>query len=219
MYYIVGLGNPGGEYELSRHNTGRIIVGEFMKSAAKKGEVSELKADKKLKALVAAGEISFTARGKKEKFQIILPETFMNKSGLSLKPIVGKIVKKKKVRPADKRGASHWAEKLIVIHDDVDLPLGKYKVSFGKGSAGHKGVESIIRNIKTKEFIRIRVGVSPATPKGKIKKAKGEKMLDFIIGNFKPNETQILKKTSKKITSLMEAILEYGLDKAMSLKY
>ncbi len=188
---------------MSRHNTGRIVVGAFLKYAAKKGEVSEPEFSKKLKALAGGGELNG------EKFQIILPETFMNKSGLSLKPI---ITSKKK------------AEKLIVIHDDVDLPLGKYKVSFGKGSAGHKGVESIIRNIKTKDFIRIRVGVSPATsPRragqaGKIKKPKGEKMLDFIIGNFRPKEAEILKKTSKKITSLLEAILEFGLDKAMSLK-
>ena len=187
---------------MSRHNTGRIIVGEFMKYAARKGEVSNLEFNKKLRALVAEGEVASVGRNKKGKFQIIFPETFMNKSGLSLKPV---ITSKKK------------AEKLIVVHDDIDLPLGKFKISFGKGSAGHKGVESIIRNIKTKNFIRIRVGISHATLKGKIKKPKGGKMLDFIIGNFRPKESQTLKKTSKKIASALEIILEEGLNKAMSV--
>ncbi len=195
MYYIVGLGNPGEEYKASRHNVGRIVVGAFVKFATRKGEVSEMKLNKKIKALVAPGEIGG------EKFQIIFPETFMNKSGLSVKPL---ITSKKK------------AEKLIVIHDDIDLPLGKYKISFGKGSGGHKGVESIIRNVKTKDFIRIRVGVSPATPKGKLKKPKGEKMLDFIIGNFKPNESKVLATISKKIVFALETILKDGLGKAMS---
>ncbi len=195
MYYIVGLGNPGEEYKASRHNVGRIVIGAFMRFAARKGEVSELKLNKKIKALVASGKMGG------EKFQIIFPETFMNKSGLSMKPLISS---KKK------------AEKMIIVHDDIDLPLGKYKISFGKGSGGHKGVESIIRNIKTKDFIRIRVGVSPATPKGKIRKPKGKKMVDFIIGNFKPNESKVLAAVSKKISFALETILKDGLGKAMS---
>lgn len=195
MHYIVGLGNPGEEYKLSRHNVGRIVVGAFMKFAARNGEISELKLNKKIKALVAAGEMDG------EKFQIIFPETFMNKSGFSVKPL---ITSKKK------------AEKLIVVHDDIDLALGKYKISFGKGSGGHKGVESIMRAVKTKDFVRIRVGVSPSTPKGKLKKPKGEKMIDFIIGNFKPNESKTLTAISKKIVSALKTILKDGLGKAMS---
>jgi len=78
------------------------------------------------------------------------------------------------------------------------------------------GVESIMRSVKTKDFIRIRAGVSPSTPKGKLKKPKGEKMIDFIIGNFKPNESKALAVTSKKIVSALETILKDGLGKAMS---
>ena len=125
----------------------------------------------------------------------------MNKSGLSVKPLV---TSKKK------------AEKLIVAHDDVDLAIGKFKISVGKGSGGHRGVESIMKNIKTKDFIRIRVGVSPATPTGKLKKPNGDKMLDFIIGDFKPKEVDALKKVSKKIASAMETILTSGIGRAMS---
>ena len=80
------------------------------------------------------------------------------------------------------------AEKLIVVHDDLDLPLGRFKIVFGRDSAGHKGVESVIKNIKTKDFIRIRVGTSPVTPSGKIKKPPAEKVIAHIIGKFKPKD-------------------------------
>jgi len=193
MRYIVGLGNPGSEYESSRHNTGRIVLADFIK----KQKIAEPEFDKKLKALTVSGKLD----GKK--FQIIFPETFMNKSGLSVKPL---ITSKKK------------AAGLIVVHDDIDLPLGGFKISVGKGSAGHKGVESIIRNIKTKDFTRIRVGIAPVTPKGKIRKPKGEKMLDFIIGNFKPEEIKTLKRVAKKITSALEDIILYGEGRAMSVR-
>ncbi|MFA4890535.1 MAG: aminoacyl-tRNA hydrolase [Candidatus Paceibacterota bacterium] len=196
MYYIVGLGNPGEEYKLSRHNTGRIIVEDFKKSEG----LDDFEFDKKINALVSEGNPP--AGGGKEKVILILPETFMNKSGSSLKNL---ITSKKK------------AENLVVIHDDVDLPLGKFKIKFGSGSAGHKGVESIMRMIKTKEFIRIKVGVSPTTPSGKIKKPESKKMGDFILRNFSPKEQAVIKKESKKITSALEAIIGKGLGKAMNL--
>lgn len=186
MYYIVGLGNPGEEYKMSRHNTGRIIVENFHK----KEKFKEFEFNKKLNALVSEGKI------KKEKVQLIMPETFMNKSGLSVKQL---ITSKKK------------AEELIVIHDDIDLPFGKFKISFGKGSAGHRGVESVIKNIKTKNFARIRVGLSSK------KKPPAKKIINFIIGNFKPKEFQVIKRTSNKINSSLEIIINEGLDKAMSI--
>ena len=192
MYYIVGLGNPGEEYELSRHNTGRIIADDFRRNE----KLDDFELDKKIKALVSEGKVA------KEKVILIFPETFMNKSGLSLKGLVNS---KKK------------AENLIVIHDDIDLPLGKFKIKFGSGSAGHKGVESVMKAIKTKDFIRIKVGVSPTTPSGKIKKPTGKKMVDFIIGNFSQKELAVMKNNSKKIISVLEMIIKEGREKAMSL--
>lgn len=192
MYYIVGLGNPGEEYKLSRHSTGRIAVLDFLK----KEKFKEPQFNKKLNALVTEGQIG------KEKIICILPETFMNRSGLSLKAL---IASRKKI------------ENLIVIHDDLDLPLGRFKISFGSGSAGHKGVESVIKNIKTKDFIRIRVGISLSTPKGRVKKPQGQKVVDFIIGNFTPKEIQVLKKISKKIIHAIGIIIEEGVQKAMNL--
>jgi PTH1 family peptidyl-tRNA hydrolase len=172
MYYIVGLGNPGEEYELTRHNTGRLALADFAKNIPKQ-------------------------------VKVIFPDTFMNKSGLALKPI---ITSKQK------------AKNLIVVHDDLDLPLGRFKIVFRRDSAGHKGVESIIKNIKTKDFIRIRVGTSPrAGSSGKIKKPPAEKVINHILGKFKPSELAVIKKISKKITLAIEVIIKEGLQKAMSL--
>jgi len=167
MYYVVGLGNPGKEYELTRHNTGRLALVDFAKNN-----------------------------------KVIFPDTFMNNSGKALKPI---ITTKQK------------AKNLIVVHDDLDLPLGRFKIVFARDSAGHKGVESVIRAIKTKDFIRIRVGTSPVTPSGKIKKPPAEKVINHIIGKFKPSELAIIKKLSKKISAAIEVIMTDGLQKAMSL--
>lgn len=182
MFYLIGLGNPGEEYEKTRHNTGRIVASAFC--AAHKFD--DFETDKKTLSLKSEGKIG------KQKIICLLPETFMNKSGSALKKI---ITSKKK------------AEKMIVVHDDVDLALGRFKASFGKGSAGHKGVESVMRAVKTKDFYRVRVGISPATPKGKLKKPKGDKMLDFITGEFKPAEEKILKKVTKKVIPEIEKVI------------
>ena len=191
MKYIAALGNPGEEYKNTRHNVGRIVLEEF----AKKNSFSDWVLDNKLKALSSQGKIG------KEKVHLIEPETFMNKSGLSLQPI---ITSKKK------------AENLIVIHDDLDLPFGKFKISFNKSSGGHRGVESIIKAIKTEAFMRIRVGISPSASSGKLKKPKGEKdVADFILGEFKKNETETLKKISKKVAEALEMIIINGKEKAM----
>jgi PTH1 family peptidyl-tRNA hydrolase len=152
--------------------------------------------NKKLKALVAKIKIS------KEKAQIIFPETFMNNSGNALKPII----KSKKM-----------AERLIVVHDDIDLPLGKFRISFASGSAGHRGVESVIKAMKTKNFIRIRVGISPLTPSGKIKKPEAKKVIDYLMAKFKAKEFQIIKKVALKITPAIKMIMDEGLQKAMSV--
>lgn len=191
MNYIVALGNPGEEYKNTRHNVGRIVLEAFVK----KNNFSDWISDKKLKALSSQGKIG------KEKVHLVEPETFMNKSGLSLQSI---ITSKKK------------AEALIVIHDDLDLPLGKFKISFNKSSGGHRGVESIIKAIKTEAFTRVRIGISPATPSGKLKKPKGEKeVADFILGEFKKSETEILKKISKKVSAALEMLILESREKAM----
>ena len=105
-----------------------------------------------------------------------------------------------------------------MIYDDIDLPLGKMKISYNRSSGGHNGVGSIIKSVKSEAFLRIRVGISPATPSGKIKKPHGEKdVLKFLLGEFKKPELETIKKLSKKITEAIECIFSEGKDKAMSL--
>lgn len=122
--------------------------------------------------------------------KVLVPETFMNKTGSA----VAKVVKSKKA-----------AEKLIVIYDDLDLPLGTMKMSYNRSSGGHKGLESIIKALKTKEFIRIRIGIGK---KGDVEK--------HILGEFKKAERDVLKKVFKKVTSAVETIALHGLGPAMT---
>ncbi|MFA5841991.1 MAG: aminoacyl-tRNA hydrolase [Candidatus Paceibacterota bacterium] len=190
-YIIVGLGNPGEEYENTRHNTGRIILEIFRR----KNDFSDWVADKKSKALISEDKIG------KEKVILMEPETFMNNSGKS----AGSVVKTKKS-----------AEHLVVVHDDLDIPLGSIKISFNRGSGGHNGVESIKKAVKTEAFIRLRIGISSSTPSGKIKKPKGDKAVqDFILGKFKPKEMEILKKTGKRASEALAMIVAEGREKAM----
>ena len=185
-YIIAGLGNPGGEYTHTRHNTGRLVV-EYLRE---KNACSEWKEEKKLKALFSEGEIAG------ERVKLLEPDNFMNNSGKSLAPL---ITNKKK------------AQQLIVIYDDLDLPFGTFKIAFDRGSGGHKGIESIARSTKTKGFVRIRVGISPVTPAGKPRKPKGEeKVVAFIMKNFKPEEIQTIKKLSKEIGEAVAIIIAEG---------
>ncbi len=200
MYIIVGLGNPGEEYESTRHNVGRFIASAF----AKQYELPDFSYDKKFLGLVSKGEIEY-GKGKnkvEEKVTVILPETFMNKSGKSLADLI----------TSDKK-----AEKLIVIQDDLDLPFGSVKMVFNRGMGGHKGLESIRRAIKTDAFIRVKVGVSPVTPTGKMKKPKGEdKVVKFILGKFKDDEMKELKKIAKRVAEGLHVTITEDRFKAMN---
>ncbi|HVS79638.1 MAG TPA: aminoacyl-tRNA hydrolase [Candidatus Paceibacterota bacterium] len=192
-YFLVGLGNPGREYENTRHNTGRIVLSHVMK----KFDFDDLGENKKLKALSAKGEI-----GGKDVLAIE-PETYMNKSGSSVKEAVK--------NPKD-------AARMIVVYDDMDLPLGSFRIAWNRSSGGHNGLESIIKSLRTREFARIRVGVSPATPKGKAKKPSGEeKVIKFLMGKFKPDEMDEIKKASKKIAEAIEVMIAESREKAMTL--
>ncbi|MCE9540962.1 aminoacyl-tRNA hydrolase [Candidatus Kaiserbacteria bacterium] len=191
-WIIVGLGNPGEEYDHTRHNTGRMAVQHFAKST----ESSAWREDSKAKAQVTKGSLG------KNLFALILPDTFMNKSGSALL----KYVKSVKA-----------AERMIVVYDDLDLPLGKIKISFDRGSGGHKGIESIARAVKTKRFVRIRVGVSPTTPSGKLRKPEGDADVEkFILGYFKDAEMDVLKKVFKETGDAIATIMEGGYAIAMN---
>lgn len=190
-YVLVGLGNPGPEYENTRHNTGRMVLEAFRKRA----ELPEWKHDTGKQSLISKGKLG------KHSVTLLMPETYMNKSGQA----VAKHVKSKKA-----------AETLIVVYDDLDMPLGKLKISFNRSSGGHKGVESIIRALKTEAFVRLRIGISPETPGGKLKKPQGdERVHDFIIGKWKEAELVAFKKVAKKGCEALSMIIAEGHQKAM----
>ena len=191
QWIIAGLGNPEKEYEGTRHNAGR----EFLRAALKKEDVTEWKFDKKTRSLAAKGELF----GAKAIF--LLPETHMNNSGGALKPLVA---------------SAKQGKQTIVLHDDLDLPLGTVKLSFGSGSGGHKGVESIQKALKTRDFIRIRIGISPATPKGKAKKPDSSKVIDFVLGKFRAGEADKLKKARKNVADALKLTLTEGLARTMT---
>ncbi len=193
MLYVVGLGNPGDEYRYTRHNTGRIIL-ELL---AKKHEFSGWKDDKSIKAIVGKAEIE------NEKMTFVLPNNFMNNSGKSVLPYI----KSKKD-----------LEKLVVIYDDLDLSIGRIKISYDRSAGGHNGLASIIKTVKSQEFVRIRVGISPSTAKGLAKKPAGEKaVLAFLLKNFKDSELVEIKKLSKKIGEALVCISAESKEKAMTL--
>jgi len=187
---VVGLGNPEKEYERTRHNAGRSAV-EFL---AKQEGFDDFVFNKKANALVSKGAIE------KGNATLVLPETMMNLSGKA----VTAFVKSPKA-----------AKNLLVVHDDLDLPLGTLKMVFARGSGGHKGVESIMRAIKTDAFARIRIGVAPAGKKNQAKKLKDEeKVIKHVLGKWKPSEQAAVKKVLKKAAEAIRLFATSGLTTA-----
>jgi len=203
---IAGLGNPGEEYEGTRHNTGRDMLYALARSAG----AEDFTLDKKIKALVTTTEI-----GGSSKVMLIAPETFMNNSGKAIGPLINKSVTKGATAGKPNLKA---AEKLIVIYDDFNIPLGSIRVSFNRSSGGHNGLESIIKAVKTEAFVRIRVGVAPAKADGSAKVPHGEKEIEkFILSPFKPAESAELKKVAKRVIGAIETVIAEGREKAMSI--
>ncbi len=193
-YLVIGLGNPGEEYERTRHNIGRMAVESFADSI----DITEWKPDSAARSLLGQGTLGSA------KVICALPETFMNKSGLA----AAYLAKAKRVK----------AENVIVVHDDMDMPAGKIKLSFDRGSGGHRGIESIIKALKTREFVRVRVGVSPTTPGGKLRKPVGEdKVVRFLLTKMRDADMAVYKKVFKKTNEALTSIVEEGREKAMNI--
>lgn len=206
-YLIIGLGNPGEEYEKTRHNIGRMAVESFADSI----DIDEWKPDSAARSLVGQGTLGSA------KIVCALPETFMNKSGLA----AAYLAKAKKTK----------AENVIVVQDDMDLPAGTIRLSFDRGSGGHRGIESIIKALKTREFVRVRVGVSPTTPSGKLRKPVGDrakrgsnpaergedKVVRFLLTKMRDADMAIYKKVFKKTNEALASVVEEGRERAMNL--
>lgn len=189
MWYIVGLGNPGEEYDNTRHNIGRDIVAQLAKNFDLK-----FVEDGKSKSHIAKGKIG------KKPAMLLLPDAFMNNTG--------KVVKNFITKKGD-------AKNLIVVRDDIDMGLGSMKLVFNRGTGGHRGVESILSSIKTSEFYQLKIGMLPLTPLGKPKKPKGEKkIVSFILDEFKPAEGKIIKKEIKKASECIDTLVNGGFQRA-----
>jgi len=174
MKLIFGLGNPDQEYAKTRHNIGFMVLDELAQD--QKWNDSKKAMAQYLKTVI-----------NNQPVELLKPQTYMNRSGLS----VAHAMRHHNLQPDD----------LIVIHDDKDLPLGKIKVQANVSSAGHNGVQSIIDNLKTKNFTRIRIGIASDNPK---------KMSDtgkFVLGRFgwleKTKVKKIIASTIEKIEELV----------------
>jgi PTH1 family peptidyl-tRNA hydrolase len=193
MNLIVGLGNPGDKYASTRHNIGFMVVDRVLKdlvAVEKKWERNEQFSVE----LFKNGDLIFAK-----------PQSFMNASGI----VVKKLVDFYKVP----------VEQIWVIHDDIDLPLGKIRIRSGGGSAGHHGIESIIREVGADTFIRFRLGVG----RGKLEE-KGSSnhnyhrtgIEKYVVSPFTTHEEGNVRKLLKQATHAIEIALHKGLDIAMN---
>ncbi len=195
MYYIVGLGNPGSEYAHTRHNIGWLAVDVFLEKHNLPPAITERHASGR----VTHGEVAG------ETVTLLYPDTFMNHSGTAVRKLVPK-------------GAEAT---LVVVYDDVDIPLGEVKVAFGRGSGGHNGVESVIKSLGTKEFIRVRIGIAKTGvwpwDKGEVKRPKGGVALErHVLGKFSSREAAALEGAILRTVDAMVSIVKNGHVAAMN---
>ncbi|MFH0891166.1 MAG: aminoacyl-tRNA hydrolase [Candidatus Falkowbacteria bacterium] len=178
MKIIIGLGNPGKEYENTRHNAGFAAVDAWAKKQGFNWTVN-----KKFNAAVAGnGDLL-----------LIKPLTYMNNSGQAAQAAMAYYKLLPKTLGLLRQKSADLSETLTVIHDDLDIALGDYKISVNSRSAGHRGVESIINHLKTKNFKRIRIGVKNDKPE----QMPTEK---YVLGHFSAAESMIISKlTEEKI--------------------
>ena len=180
MWLIAGLGNPGSRYEKTRHNAGFLVLEELV-------ERLQLEFKEKEDFKISKGSLG------DEKIILLEPLTFMNRSGVAVR----KIMQKSNISP----------ERLIVIHDDLDLECGSLKIRKKGSSGGHKGIESIIQNIGTREFIRVKIGIGrdPFVPTEK-----------YVLSKFRKDEMPVIKEAIAKAAESVQCIIIDGVERAMN---
>ena len=189
MKLIVGLGNPGRGYANNRHNVGFVCLSHFAKTQG-------IRFDKKQgKARTGIGEVAGN------KVALAKPQTYVNLSGQS----VSRLIKKFDVNLSD----------LLVIHDDLDLPLGKIRISHGSSSGGHKGVDSIISCLGSQGFTRLRVGIGRPTTGGFAEISEAD-IVAYVLSNFTPDERQIIVQVIPRVSEAIYCLLAEGLAAAMN---
>lgn len=183
MWVVVGLGNPGRRYAGTRHNAGFA----FIKRIAKEWKVK----------LRKKRYFSKVVEIKKENERVLLatPHTYMNKSGLAVK----NILEVRGIKP----------ERLIVVFDDLDIPLGEIRIRKRGGPGTHKGMNSIVQEIQTTEYPRIRVGIGPLEP--------DEDAVNYVLSPFDKSEEPLLEEGLKKAQEALEMILSGNVEEAMNI--
>lgn len=183
-YVIVGLGNPGKVYENSRHNIGFKAL-DYVNSQCDAGRGCKRMLHSSLTdKCVLDGHSVYMAK----------PQTYMNNSGMA----VVEIMRYYKVRP----------NKLIVIHDDIALPVGHFKIKKGGGAGGHNGLKSIIQHIGTDDFIRIRIGVG--------EKPEGWDLANYVLGKIPENEYKAISDRFSAIFNALSYMMNYDINRAMT---
>lgn len=182
MKIIVGLGNPGKEYTSTRHNIGFWVVDELAAACGSRFKKSRYQAE------------AATFQQGNQKIILVKPSTYMNLSGEA----VGRALRFFKKTP----------EALLVIHDDLDLPLGRIKFSQASSSGGHNGIESIIESLNTKDFTRLRVGISRPGVSGDV--------VDYVLSPFSRLEKRRADETTDLASEAIQYYLKNGLRAAMN---
>ena len=190
MKLIVGLGNPGRGYTGNRHNLGFMCLNHF-------AGLHGIRFDRKQgKARIGSGEVAG------EKLILARPQTYMNRSGEA----VSRLLKKFKIGTDD----------LVVIQDDLDLPVGKIRIRQGGGSAGHRGIESIIAETGSPDFFRVRVGIGrPATSTDTTEIAESD-IIDYVLSDFTPAEKRVITKAIPTVSVAISCLITEGLTAAMN---
>ncbi len=190
-WIIVGLGNPEPEYKYTRHNAGREVLGYLRRDYG----FPDMEYRSASDSSVSKGQIA------DNECILVAPETYMNDSGKSVKSFVQ--------NPDE-------AAQLIVIHDDIDLPLGTWRLSFERGSGGHNGVRSVTTVLGTNAYIRIRVGIIPVGEDGNAAKPTGaEAVHEFVLGKFTREEGEVIANIGKDISAALPLLLTEGVRSAM----
>lgn len=194
MKVIVGLGNPGEKYANVRHNLGFMVLDHLVKEL----EAGELVYSDNLKGFYCKKMING------EEVEFIKPSTYMNQSGMSVIYALSKHLDELK------------AEDIIVIHDELDLPLGKIKIRQGGSAAGHHGVESIMEAIDSDQFIRVRLGIGNLKTKGSEHKQVHVDTNKFVLEPFTHSEKPKVKHMLKQAVSAIQILLDKGLEYAQN---
>jgi PTH1 family peptidyl-tRNA hydrolase len=179
---VVGVGNPGREYERSRHNVGFEVIDELARRAA-----ATLKAGRD-KALVAE------VHGEFLHYLLAKPMTYVNNSGQAVGPL------------ARRYGVTE-IERVVIVHDELDLPPGVVRVKVGGGLAGHNGLRSVTQHLKSQDFVRVRIGVGKPPSK--------ERGGDHVLGLIPTPERELLDISVQRAADAVEIILKHGADTAM----